>query len=103
MPTEEEFEELYKHTTNEYVEIDGVRGRKFISKKDRSKYIFLPFAGLAIGNQFVIPGIVGYYWCNSVIPGDCFSGANCFIASSFNVDCVGDYRLYSMSVRGVMR
>ena len=48
MPTKDEFQELLDNTTNEWV-IDfngsGVNGRKFTSKTDKSKYIFIPAAG----------------------------------------------------------
>ena len=45
MPTKDECQELYKNTTQSWVTINGVNGRKFTSKTDTSKYIFIPAAG----------------------------------------------------------
>ena len=45
MPTKDECQELYKNTTQSWVTINGVNGRKFTSKTDTTKYIFIPAAG----------------------------------------------------------
>ena len=66
MPTFEDCAELLNNTNYEYAEIDGVKGGKFISKIDNSKYIFLPFAGVAVEGNFEVLGIVGGVWSSSV-------------------------------------
>ena len=62
MPTIEDCVELVENTNYEVTEINGVKGRKFISKIDPSKYIFLPFAGLAAEGFFGSQGVVGFVW-----------------------------------------
>src|SRR5574344_193283 len=47
MPTHEDFQELLDNTINEWIEDyngTGVNGRKFTSKIDESKHIFIPAA-----------------------------------------------------------
>ena len=46
------YEELIDHTTSEWTTVNGVNGRKFTSKTDSSKYIFLP-AGGSWGNTYL--------------------------------------------------
>ena len=68
MPTLEDFSELVINTNYEVAEINGVKGAKFISKIDSSKYIFIPFAGFAgegsVEYQVVLSGI----WSSSFTP-----------------------------------
>ena len=45
MPTRDQYQELIDNTTSTWTTINGVNGRKFISKTDSSKYIFLPAGG----------------------------------------------------------
>lgn len=61
MPTKTQLEELIKYTTSEWTSIYRVNGRKFISKSDNSKYIFLPATGLYTSNT-VEPNSYGRYW-----------------------------------------
>ena len=68
MPTQTDFQELLGGTTNEWIadyNNTGVSGRKFTSKADTSKYIFIPAAG------FCSDGSVnnvdrGYVWSSSL-------------------------------------
>ena len=66
MPTLEDYEELRSYTNYETVEIDGVAGEKFTSKIDSSKYIFLPFAGVAAEGSFMVQGTGGAIWSSSI-------------------------------------
>ena len=45
MFTKTQGQELIDHTTSTWTSINGVNGRKFTSKTDSSKYIFLPAGG----------------------------------------------------------
>ena len=45
MFTKDQGQELIDHTTSTWTTINGVNGRKFTSKTDSSKYIFLPAGG----------------------------------------------------------
>ena len=66
MPTMEDCVELIENTNLEITVIDGVKGGKFISKADTSKYIFLPFAGYAAEGSFTEQGAVVLFWSSSV-------------------------------------
>ena len=52
MPTPEQVQELIGNTTNKYATLEGVKCMKFTSKKDTSKYIFIPFSGYAWDDLF---------------------------------------------------
>lgn len=51
IPTPEQCQELIDSTTSAWTTFDGVSGIKFTSKKDASKYIFIPAAGCAWGSS----------------------------------------------------
>ena len=100
MPTYEDYTELINNTNYEVAEINGVKGGKFISKADPSKYIFLPFAGVAAVGSFAYQGIGGLIWSSSVNSG---SPANAYLVGADESGC-GDsayFRYSALSVRGV--
>ena len=66
MPTSSEFQELIDNTTNAWVTINGVSGRKFTSRADTSKYIFFPAAGHRSGSSFFRQGSDGDIWSSSL-------------------------------------
>ena len=69
MPTQTECQELLDYTNHEWVENfngSGVNGRKFTSKTDESKYIFIPASGSRLGSSFYGQGIGGYVWSSSL-------------------------------------
>ena len=100
MPTHEDCAELIENTNYEVTEINGVKGGKFISKIDSSKYIFLPFAGLAAEGSFGFQGLGGFVWSSSVYSG---SPARAYFVGADESDCgaYADRRRFALSVRGV--
>ena len=69
MPTKDEIQELFNNTDNEWIEDyngTGVNGRKFTSKTDESKYIFIPAAGDCGGGSVYGVGYYGYVWSSSL-------------------------------------
>ena len=69
MPTEVEIQELMNNTYNEWIENfngSGVNGRKFTSKTDKSKYIFIPASGVRSFSSFYFQGSDGYVWSSSL-------------------------------------
>ena len=69
MPTKDEFDELLKGTTHEWMADyngTGVNGWKFTSKKDTSKYIFIPAAGYCSGGSVSNVGDRSYVWTSSL-------------------------------------
>ena len=98
MPTGKEGVELWENTNYEVAEINGVKGGKFISKTDASKYIFLPFAGAAVNGSFEGQELGTFNWRNSTSNHeDAYLVAfdeNGFIDGAF-------HRYYALPVRGV--
>ena len=66
MPTKADFQELFNNTTNEWTKVNGVNGRKFTSKKDTSKYIFIPAAGNRARSEMTVLGRVVLVWSSSL-------------------------------------
>ena len=103
MPTEAEIKELFDNTDNEWVEDyngSGVNGRKFTSKTDTSKYIFIPAAGSCYNGSVNGVGYNGSVWSSSLNASDpnyawylYFDSGNCYVRSS--------NRCNGWSVRGV--
>ena len=105
MPTKDEIQELLDNTDNEWIKDyngTGVKGRKFTSKTDTSKYIFIPAAGYCGGGSVNDVGISGSVWGSSLYaltP----SGAWRLGFSSGYCSMYGSSRCYGRSVRGVMK
>ena len=102
MPTKDECQELLDNTTNEWTTINNVRGRKFTSKTDTSKYIFIPAAGYCDGGSVSNVGYDGGVWSSSLRTSDpyaawglSFYSDNCYVLSY--------YRYEGRSVRGVRK
>ena len=104
MPTSDEFQEMYDNTDNEWVEGyngSGVNGRKFTSKTDGSKYIFIPAADYCLDGSVYNVGSGGYVWGSSLYTSNPYYAWGLYFYSD---DCLMyDNRRYSgRSVRGVM-
>ena len=103
MPTKAEFEELLSGTTNEWVTNyngTGVNGRKFTSKTDTSKYIFIPAAGFCYDSSVSNVGGYGGVWSSSLDTSDPGNAWNLYFSSGGrNMGNLG--RCYGRSVRGV--
>ena len=103
MPTEADFNELLSGTTNEWIEDykgTGVHGRKFTSKTDTSKYIFIPAAGFRTNDSVNYVGSDGDVWGSSLDISNPDYAWGLTLNSS--VCCMGySYRCYGRSVRGV--
>lgn len=104
MPTEVEIQELVNNTYNEWIENfngSGVNGRKFTSKTDESKYIFIPASGYRLGSSFRGQCRGGDVWSsslNTVLPGGALE-----LGFSSGIIYMGDSgRYYGLAVRGVM-
>ena len=104
MPTKDEIQELIDNTDSEWVEDfngTGVNGRKFTSKADTSKYIFIPAAGCCSNGSVYNVGYYGYVWSSSL--GTSYSD-NAWYLYFNSGSCYMSYnnRYDGLSVRGVM-
>ena len=100
MPTIEDCTELMNNTNYEVAEINGVKGGKFVSKTDATKYIFLPFAGFAADGSFGGKGVEGNIWSSSVYSDDPECAYYMGVYESDYGDYVGN-RFYAFPIRGV--
>lgn len=69
MPTPKQCQELLDETIHTYVENyneSGINGMKFVSKKDSSKYIFIPASDNISNNKFHYNNEIGITWSNSM-------------------------------------
>ena len=101
IPTPDQIRELLNNTTNTWTTQDGVNGRLFTSKKDRSRFIFIPAAGFAWGGSVRSSGDGGDVW-SSLLDIDCIDfGLGLFFDSGF-VYLSGYDRCGGLNVRGVI-
>ena len=105
VPAQTEFQELLKNTNQEWVEDfngSGVNGRKFSSKTDESKYIFIPAADFRSGSSFYgREDYNGDIWSSSLFTS---RPKNAWYLNFFSDDFYVDYadRNYGLMVRGVL-
>lgn len=103
MPTGDEMMELIDNCTWEWTTMNGVNGYKVISKKDTSKFIFLPAACNRYENVFGSIGYVGDYWSSSLSESfPCYAWYLYF--KKEEVSCShGTYRFRGCTIRPVRR
>jgi len=101
MPTREELEELYTNTRHKWITLpNGVSGRKFVSLKDPSKYIFIPASGYCNNGSRNYVGDDCSLWSSSV-NSSYRSGAWGLNSYSGGIGMYYDGRCCGQSVRGV--
>lgn len=66
MPSEKQIKELLKYTDSEFVMLNGVNGRKFTSKKDATKSIFIPASGDIDNGKLVDVEYYGFIWSSTL-------------------------------------
>ena len=103
MPSSALMEELLEETTNEWTTINDVNGRKFTSKADPSKHIFIPASSYRYDSSFGKQGDKGFIWNSSLSAIDPsrafyldFGSSHCTMTE----DILS--RSYGMAVRGVL-
>ena len=97
MFTQTQGQELLDGTNHTWTTIKGVNGRKFTSKTDSSKYIFLPAGGKWQDSSLGNKGTGAAHWCTiSTYP----PYARYFMFTSNSVTTLSDiHRSIGMSVR----
>ncbi|MCQ2259484.1 MAG: hypothetical protein MJZ41_16085 [Bacteroidaceae bacterium] len=102
MPTKAEQDELRDNCTWTWTSINGKNGYKVSSKKDSSKYIFLPAAGHRRDSSLYLDGSRGYYWSSSLDESDPVRAYELYFDSS-RVDWSHTHRCFGFPVRPVRR
>ena len=105
MPTRSDFQELLENTENEWVEdfnSTGVNGRKFTSKTDKNKYIFIPASNLYDDISTYIRDTSYRVWSSSLNTTNPRNAWTLDFNSRF-ISAERDYERYSgIVVRGVL-
>ena len=101
IPSPTKIQELIDNTTSEWTSFYGVSGMKFASKKDSSKYIFIPAAGYAFNGSVHANGIVCNVW-SYMVSSIYTKTAKYFYCHSEGIRLSSDYRFYGFSVRGII-
>ncbi len=102
MPTKEEILSLIENTIGKRTEINGVRGRKFISKSDNTKYVFFPAAGFCLNGSVNLVDSYGRYWSSSLFGSDVRVAYSMYFFSSNVYWQDYSYRNIGFSVRAVL-
>ena len=101
IPTSNQFKELINGTTSIWTEQNGIDGRLFTSKKDISKSIFIPAAGIAWDDTVLDRGRYGKVWLSMLSTNYDYFGQE-FALYSDSVFLYNSYRYRGHSVRGVI-
>ena len=105
MPSAALMEELKSETTSEWVEDfngTGKNGRKFTSKADPSKYIFIPASGYRSGSLFRYSNTAGEIWSSSLGTSRPAYAKLLNLGSTFINTGGSTDRCYGLTVRGVL-
>ena len=101
IPTQTQVQEIINETNNTWTTKNGVNGWKFTSKKDSSKYIFLPAGGVWTNNQYKLSNQQGNY-LTTKYSGTSNSSPIYFISTQIYYN-VSIYRYTGMNVRAIQQ
>ena len=102
MPTHDEQMELLNNCTSEWTTLNGVNGRKFISKINGNS-IFLPAAGYRWGGDLDVAGEYGGFWSSTQYPDYSRNAYYLYFYSGYAHWSYDYFRNYGRSVRPVVR
>ena len=83
LPSQEQWQELFQHTTHTWTTLNGVEGVRFEANNGNS--IFLPAAGMRHDDGNTVGVEHGYYWLNSLDEGNPTSAWNFMIGADLDV------------------
>lgn len=101
IPTPNQIQELIDNTKIEWTAFYGIRGIKFTSTKDTSKYIFIPTAGNAWDGSFANGGKFGAIWSSMLRDYNVDYGKRLFFDSERALLGTSSRNL-GLSIRGVI-
>ena len=101
IPTPEQIQELLDCTTNKWMKCNGRNGRMFTSKKDRSKFIFIPAAGIVLSGSIYDSGNFASIWASRLNYLSHESGQQLHFDSE-TIDVGWYFRFEGLSIRGVI-
>ena len=100
IPTSEQFQELLACTDSEWISLDGINGRKFISKTNGNS-IFIPAAGYRDSSSVYYVGGYADLWSSTLLSSN---PLNACVLDFSSGDCSVylDVRYYGFSMRPVV-
>lgn len=101
IPSPTQIQELIDNTISKWAKQCGVSGRLFISKKDSSKFIFIPAAGIAWDDSVVDNGYYAYIW-SSMLDEIYIRHGQCLYLDSHDANLSDGERYSGRFVRGVI-
>ena len=101
IPSPEQIKELLDNTISRWIELDYIKGRLFMSKKDERKHIFIPAAGFVQNGSVCCRGSYGNVWSSMLDMYDVNYGQYLVLGSGFACPYYDD-RCCGFSVRGVI-
>ena len=90
------------NTRCDWVELDGISGMKITSKKDKSKYIFIPASGYAWSDSVYGIENVGSIWSSTLYDNINYELGQYLYFGPKVIQNRFSYRYYGFSVRGVI-
>ena len=99
MFTQDQEQELIDGTTSTYITLNGVNGRKFTSKTNSTKYIFLPLAQSWYNTSFINPSY-GQYWLTTWY--DSSKAYQIYVSPSMSPAITTANRYLGFSVRAII-
>ena len=103
MPTTEEFQALGNAVNTAWTKVNNVYGMLCTDKKDSSKTLFFPNAGLCANDSVNYVGFHGYYWSSSFNSSYVSDARLLYFNPNGSVYWGGYYfRSYGFAVRGVV-
>ena len=101
MPTSDEIDALISNCTTTWITTNGVPGRLVTGKGAyANRSIFLPTAGMGVGDHLGRPGSAGYCWSSTSLS-DYSDYARCLGFLSIHFERYSNCRYYGQSVRPV--
>ena len=99
MPTKIQAEELISGTNSTWTTLNGKNGRKFTSKTNTNKYIFIPASGAWQQTTHNNKEKYGYFWYSTSYSSD--QTYVLFFFSNANISTGHSYRYVGLSVRAI--
>lgn len=101
IPTPKQIKELTTNTISTWTIHNGVNGKMFTSKRDSSKFIFIPAAGMGLGGSVQNSGRYGFIWSSMLNMDDIDYGQDLRF-NQYNAYLSSHIRFVGFSVRGVI-
>ena len=103
VPSLRDIVELYEECSWRWSSVNGIKGYKLTSKVQgfTDKSIFLPAAGLIMGNTRVNVGYAGYYWTSALYSSNVRHALSSTFDQNIIIRCLPHARILGLPIRPV--